>query len=320
LTTPELEVLGLANTGLTGKPSFPVWSKLKVLDLSYNSINDVFAVGELKDLEKLNLAHNKISNFAPILGIAVSGNPRDAKLLPWLHELNSEGNPVPHQQVVPSGYAIDALQIIGTQILLDHQFAEKNYSKVAQLSLGSGQVVEDIQCLKVYYHYKHIGVLNSILPAFPMAGTLNDNLVPICKDSNTTGCVKALYGQDLESCTSYGKIGDVSPTIKPIIDIGNTSDVKISTSLNRITGNAKRELQEVKSIRDLINRLGVSQNNSEDAVDDAVEGFKMELERIQERAVAFLDRIDRIRVANHVSLQNTRSSLLQTVQSEKEGS
>jgi hypothetical protein len=318
LTTPELEVLGLANTGLSGKPSFPLWTKLKVLDLSYNSINNVFAVGDLTDLEKLNLAYNKISNFDPILGIAASGNPRDAKLLPWLYELNSEGNPVPHTQVVPSGYALDALNAKGIEIQLDHQTAEMNYSKVAFLG-RSDQVVQDIQCLKVYYHYKHIGVLNSILPAFPLAGTLKDHLSPICRGADTTSCVKALYGQDLNSCRSYGDIGNLSPMIKPIVEIGNTADVKTSPLLLRITGDARREIQEVKNIRDLINKLSGSQNNSGEAVAAAVEGFQEELDRAQKSAIYFLARVDRIRVANQAALQKARNNLKGIVKDQVEG-
>jgi hypothetical protein len=310
VNTPTLEVLGLANTGLTGKPTFPAWNKLKVLDLSNNAINDVFAVGDLQDLEQLNLANNKISNFNPIMGIAVSGNPSDAKLLPWLHELNSEGNPVPYTQNVPSGYAIEALNNKGLTIQLELQAAEKNYDKVALLDLGSDQAVEDIQCLKVYYHYKHIGVLNSILPNFPKAGSLNDHLTSICTGSNTTACVKAVFGQDLTSCKSYGNIGELSPTIKPIISIGDTNTVRSNPAkLFFVTGDAKRELQEVKNIKDLIGRLSGSQNNSDTSVEDVKAGFQRELDKAFATARNFMDRIDRIRVSNHKSLQDARNGL-----------
>jgi hypothetical protein len=310
VNTPTLEVLGLANTGLTGRPTFPAWKKLKVMDLSNNDISDVFAVGDLQDLERLNLANNKISNFNPIMGIAATGNPADAKLLPWLHELNSEGNAVPYTQNVPSGYAIEALNNKGLTIQLELQAAQTNYDKVAFLDLGSDQAVEDIQCLKVYYHYKHIGVLNSIMPTFPKAGVLNDHLSSICIGSRATGCVKAVYGQDLASCRSFGNIGELSPTIKPIISIGDSNTVKLNPAkMIFVTGDAKRELQEVKSIKDLIGRLSGSQNNSDTSVEDVKAGFQQELDKALATARDFMARIDRIRASNHKSLQDARRGL-----------
>jgi len=161
--------------------------------------------------------------------------------------------------------------------------------------------------------------LNSIRTAIPAAGTLKDHLTPICNGTETKDCVKALYGQDLNSCRSYGDIGNLSPTIKPIIEVGSTANVKTSPLLLRITGDAKREIQEVKNIRDLINKLSGSQNNSGEAVAAVVEGFQQELDRAQTKAIEFLARVDRIRVANQAALQKARNNLQPIVKSEEEG-
>jgi hypothetical protein len=107
--------------------------------------------------------------------------------------------------------------------------------------------------------------------------------------------------------------------IKPIVEIGNTADVKTSPLLLRITGDARREIQEVKNIRDLINKLSGSQNNSGEAVAAAVEGFQEELDRAQKSAIYFLARVDRIRVANQAALQKARNNLKGIVKDQVEG-
>jgi Leucine-rich repeat (LRR) protein len=310
----SLEVLGLARTGLTGKPAFPSWKRLKIFDVSDNSINNILAFGELTDLESLYIANNQVRDFGPIVGASVNGSLQNVKILPWLHELRTDGNPVPFSGIIPSDAAISMLNSKGKDLHNDLINAEYNYDKVALLHHGGEQVTQDIICLRVYYHFKYMGVLNSaILASNPeKVGTLNDYLMPLCTDDSCRASdnpIKFVYGQDLDGCKQLGSVKNLSPDIKPIVSIGKTNTVKLSPKYASIEANARQEALETSTIKMALDKLFKSQSNASGSIREVQEAFIRALDQARDNAQDFLARVDRIRVSNHGRLQEAREKL-----------
>jgi hypothetical protein len=318
----SLEVLGLARTGLTGKPTFPSWKRLKIFDVSDNSINNVLAFGDLTDLETLHIANNQIRDFGPIVGASVNGSLQNVKILPWLYELRTAGNPVPFTGVIPSDAAISMLNNKGKDLSNDLINAEYNYDKVALLHTGGVQVTEDIICLRVYYHFKYMGVLNTALLASTpeKVGTLNDYLTPICTDDSCRASenpIKFIYGQDLDGCKQLGSVKNLSPDIKPIVSTGKTNTVKLSPKYVHLEPNAKQEVLETSTIKTALDKLFKSQSNASGSIREVQEAFITALNQARENAQHFLARVDRIRVSNHSRLQEAREKLREKLPSEE---